>query len=66
MKKVLAFDLGASSGRGILASLENGKIQMEEIHRFANNGVNVRGTLYWDVLYLFDQIKQGITKAKLV
>ena len=65
MKKVLAFDLGASSGRGILATLDNGKIHMEEVHRFANNGVNVRGTLYWDVLYLFDQIKQGITKAKL-
>ncbi len=65
MKKVLAFDLGASSGRGILATFDNGKIEMEEIHRFANNGVNVRGTLYWDVLYLFDQIKQGITKAKL-
>ena len=65
MKKVLAFDLGASSGRGRLATFDNGKIEMEEIHRFANNGVNVRGTLYWDVLYLFDQIKQGITKAKL-
>ncbi len=65
MKKVLAFDLGASSGRGIIATLENGKITLNEIHRFANNGVNVRGTFYWDVLYLFDQIKQGIVKAKL-
>ncbi len=65
MKRVLAFDLGASSGRGILASLENGKITLKEIHRFANNGVKVRSTVYWDVLYLFDQIKQGINNAKL-
>ena len=65
MKKVLAFDLGASSGRGIIATLDNGKITLEEIHRFANNGVSVRGTLYWDILYLFDQIKQGIVKARL-
>ncbi len=65
MKKVLAFDLGASSGRGIIASADGGKITLNEIHRFANNGVNVRGTFYWDILYLFDQIKQGIVKAKL-
>ncbi len=65
MKRVLAFDLGASSGRGILASLEDGKITLKEIHRFPNNGVKVRSTLYWDVLFLFDQIKQGITNAKL-
>ena len=65
MKKVLAFDLGASSGRGIIATLDGGKITLNEIHRFPNNGVNVRGTLYWDVLYLFDQIKQGIVNARL-
>ena len=65
MKRVLAFDLGASSGRGILASLENGKITLKEVHRFPNNGVKVRSTLYWDVLFLFDQIKQGIVNAKL-
>lgn len=63
--KVLAFDLGASSGRGILAEISDGKIKLEEIHRFANNGTYVCGTLYWDILYLYDQIKQGIVKAKL-
>lgn len=65
MKKVLAFDLGASSGRGILATYDNGKITLEEIHRFENDGVMVRGTLYWDVIYLFNQIKQGIVNARL-
>lgn len=65
MRKVLAFDLGASSGRGIIATLDGGKITLNEIHRFENNGVNVRGTLYWDIIYLFNQIKQGIVNARL-
>ena len=63
MKKVLSFDFGASSGRAMLAVLENGKIEMKEIHRFSNDPVIVRGTMYWDVLRLFFEIKTGITKA---
>ena len=65
MKKVLAIDLGASSGRGILATYDNGKITLDEIHRFENNGISVRGTLYWDIIYLFNQIKQAIVNARL-
>ncbi len=64
MKNVLAFDFGASSGRAILASYENGKISLKEVHRFSNDPVKVNGTLYWDVLRLFFEIKQGIVKAK--
>ena len=63
MKRVLAFDFGASSGRAMLATFENGKINMEEIHRFTNDPVMVNGTFYWDVLRLFFEIKAGITKA---
>ena len=63
MKKVLSFDFGASSGRAMLATLENGKIEMKEIHRFSNDTVIVGGTMYWDVLRLFFEIKTGITKA---
>ena len=61
MKKVLSFDFGASSGRAMLATLENGKIEMKEIHRFSNDPVIVNGTMYWDVLRLFFEIKAGIT-----
>ena len=43
-KRVLAFDFGASSGRAILGTLENGKITLEEIHRFSNDPVTVNGT----------------------
>ena len=63
MKKVLAFDFGASSGRAILGIFEGNKIKLEEIHRFSNDPVEVNGHLYWDVLRLFFEIKQGILKC---
>ena len=63
-KGALAFDLGASSGRAILGTLEDGKITMEEVHRFPNDPVIVNGTMYWDTLRQFYEIKQGIVKAK--
>lgn len=62
---VLAFDFGASSGRGIMGKLLNGKIVMEEIHRFTNDPVMIRDTLYWDTLRQFYEIKQGIARANL-
>ncbi len=62
-KRVLAFDFGASSGRAMLATLKNGKIDMKEIHRFANDPVLVGKRLSWDVLRLFHEIKQGIVLA---
>lgn len=61
--KMLAFDFGASSGRAILGCFENGKLITEEIHRFSNDPVEIRGTLYWDILRLFHEIKQGILKC---
>ena len=41
-KQVLAFDFGGGSGRAILGTLENGKIHMEEVHRFSNDPVIVK------------------------
>ncbi len=63
MSRVLAFDLGASSGRAMLGTYVDGRIEMEELHRFTNDPVMVNGTLYWDTLRLFYHIKQGITAA---
>ena len=63
-KQVLAFDFGASSGRAIIGRLEDGKIVMEEVHRFSNDPVHIGGTMYWDTLRQFFEIKQGIIKAK--
>lgn len=65
-KKVLAFDFGASSGRAMLAEFdkENRKISMTEIHRFPNIPVTMNNTLYWDVLRLLGEMKQGIILAQ--
>lgn len=62
-KRVLAFDLGGSSGRAMLARFDGQKIELKEVHRFDNEPVMVHGTLYWDVLRLFHEIKQGIVQA---
>ncbi len=62
--KVLAFDFGASSGRAILGSLENGKLVLEEIHRFDNEPVSINDGFYWDLPRLFHEVKQGIRKVK--
>lgn len=63
-KKVLTFDFGASSGRAILSKYEGEKITLQEVHRFSNDPVDIGNTLYWDVLRLFYEVKQGILKAK--
>lgn len=65
-RTVLAFDFGASSGRAVLGSFDGEKITLDEIHRFGNDPVIVRDTMYWDVLRLFYEIKQGIIKANQI
>lgn len=59
----LAIDIGASSGRHILAHLEEGKMMLEEIHRFPNGMVERDGENVWDVDELFAQIKLGMKKC---
>ncbi len=66
IKRVLAIDFGASSGRAILGTFDGTKISLEEVHRFSNDPVKIGDTMYWDVLRLFHEIKQGIIKAKEV
>jgi len=61
---ILAYDLGASSGRALLGRLNDGKIEVEELHRFGNDPVQVGDRLQWDILRLFYEIKQGLLKAK--
>ena len=55
----LAVDIGASSGRHMLASMEDGKMKLEEVYRFPNGMDNKNGTLCWDVDRLFTEIKNG-------
>ena len=57
---MLAVDLGASSGRVMAGSFDGEKISVEELHRFSNDPVTLGGTMYWDFLRLFHEIKQGL------
>ena len=62
-EKYLAIDLGASSGRAIVGILEDGKITLEEMHRFENGPTERGSSLYWNAESLFAEIKEGIRKS---
>ena len=64
MRNLLAFDLGASNGRAILGQFDGEKIVMRELHRFENNYVEMNGVFYWDLPYLYSQLKQGLLAFK--
>ena len=59
----LAVDLGAASGRVIAGHVEDGRVTLEELHRFPNGAVNVAGTLRWNVLALWTEIQNGLAVA---
>ena len=59
----LAIDLGAESGRGELVRLADGKVSMEEVHRFPNRPVRLGGTLHWDFPFLFAEILTALRAA---
>lgn len=60
----LAVDIGASSGRHILAHMEDGRMVMEEMHRFPNGLVQKGGEACWDLEQLFREIKTGLVKCR--
>lgn len=64
MYSCLAIDIGASSGRHILGSLQDGKLILEEIYRFENGIQNQNGTLVWNAEKLLKEVKAGIKKCK--
>lgn len=63
MTHVIAVDIGADSGRVMCVWLEDGRFQSEEVHRFPNTPVTVRGTIYWDILRLWHEVASGIDMA---
>ena len=60
----LAVDIGASSGRHILGSIEDGRITLEEVYRFENGLVKKDGELCWELDRLFQEILNGMKKCK--
>ncbi len=60
--KFAACDFGAESGRIMLGRLRDGRVELEEIHRFPNRQVKMLGHLYWDLPALFAELKVGLTR----
>ena len=63
MKRALAFDFGASSGRAILGSIQDGRLVYKEVHRFENNPREQDGHFCWDFQDLMQQVRVGMEKA---
>lgn len=61
----LAFDLGATSGRTILATLTDGKLDLKELSRFPNAILPVNGKSYWNIYGLYESIKEGLKAAAM-
>ena len=59
----IAFDLGATSGRAILGTVEGGKLSSEEVYRFPNSVMEKDGKYYWDIYSLFDHFKAALKKV---
>lgn len=57
----LAFDLGATSGRSVVGTLRDGKIEIRELTRFPNGIVELHGKFYWNLLGLYEHLKEGLT-----
>src|SRR2546423_9351624 len=62
-KKILAFDLGAESGRGLLGLFDGRKLALEVLHRFPNGPVQTLDTMHWDVLRLYGEMLAAMRKA---
>lgn len=59
----IAIDLGATSGRVILAKMKHGGLEMEILNRFPNVIKEIDGRCYWDIYSLFNSIKEGLNMA---
>ena len=56
----LAIDLGATSGRSVLLTLADGKIEMQELSRFPNQILEIQGKYYWNVYSIFQSVKEAL------
>lgn len=63
LHRVLAVDLGASSGRVIVGTFDGERIVTEELHRFSNTPQHIGAALHWDAMGLLQEIKEGIRLA---
>ena len=63
MSTFLAVDFGAGSGRVIAGTMRDGRLELDELHRFSNRQVQIGHHLYWDFPALFEDMKEGLRRA---
>ena len=61
--RYIACDLGAESGRVMLGTLEDDRLTVEEVHRFANDPLQAGDSIRWDLQQIFDELKTGVRKV---
>ncbi|NLP34144.1 MAG: hypothetical protein GX359_03005 [Clostridiales bacterium] len=59
----MAIDIGTKNGRQMIGYIENGRLQMEEVHRFDNRIISKGGEHYWDIEHLYEEIIVGLKKC---
>jgi len=61
--KLLAIDLGAESGRGVLGLFDGRQLRLEVVHRFPNGPVRTLDTMHWDVLRLYTEMLTALRRC---
>lgn len=62
-RNYLIFDFGASGGRAVIACYDDKKFIIDTVHRFGNHPVCATSTLHWDILMLYQELKNGISAS---
>ena len=62
--RFIGFDLGAESGRCVVGTLRDGKVALDEVHRFTTHTVRFQGSLHWDVLAIAEEMLTGLVNAR--
>ena len=62
MKRLLAFDIGASSGRVIVGTLNDNHLTLDEIYRFPNSGIRKDDSLLWNISSIYTEVLNGLEK----
>ena len=60
----LAFDCGATSGRGVLATFEDGRFEMKEVYRFPSGIIPLHGRYYWDIFSIYEHFRTCLSQLK--
>ena len=63
-RNILAFDCGATSGRALLATFEDGRFRMKEVYRFPSGMIGLQGKYYWDIMAIYEHFRKCLAGLK--